>query len=338
MRCGWPAPSAASRMIAPPTPTTSCSTDQPISRCSVSRIRGAAPAAGDVDDDHARRHRDREPEERGGRELEPEARERDERRAERDRHLDRRRPEHRRMLAAELTQVDLDADLEQQEDRPDLGEQADLGAVRDVARGERRDGEPDGEVADDRRQRQAPGEPAGAARREQDRADLEHGDRGVLHPRMVRAARLRRAAPALRDASGCAVETASVGHSSATPGWQRRAMLGAIAQVPVCTAFLGGAVMLGAGAARSCVGCSVGADRNRRRRRPRRTDGGTRRSTSPPRARRRSCSASRGSGSSRARGRSPTLAPAMRAEGVQAGPGHIRDRPRGPTGAGRRGR
>ena len=58
-------------------------------------------------------------------------------------------------FAAQPPQVDLDADLEQQQDRADLGEQVDLGPVGDVAGGEWRDRDADREVTDDGRKARA---------------------------------------------------------------------------------------------------------------------------------------------------------------------------------------
>ena len=179
---------ATRRMIAAPTPTTSWSTDQPMSRCSVPLLVVRCAAARDVDHDDARGHRDGEPEERRGLERQAEEQECGDGGAEGDGHLNRGGPEHRGVLAPELTEVDLDADLEEQQDRPDLGEQVDLAPVSDVARRKRRDGDSDGEIADDGRQRKTPGEPAGERRREQDCPDLEDGDRVVVHVRMVRGA------------------------------------------------------------------------------------------------------------------------------------------------------
>ena len=56
------------------------------------------------------------------------------------------------VLAAEPGDVDLDADLEQQQHDADVGEQHELVVVGDVARRERRHRQPHDEVADDRRQ------------------------------------------------------------------------------------------------------------------------------------------------------------------------------------------
>ena len=89
------------------------------------------------------------------------------------------------MVASQLGQVDLDADLEQEQHDPDVGQQLELLAVRDVARRERREAQPDREVADDRGEVQAAREPAGGDRGEEDEADLEDGRRVGVHPGMV---------------------------------------------------------------------------------------------------------------------------------------------------------
>ena len=144
----------------------------------------SSAAPGDVDHDDARGHRHREPQQRGR----GQRRGRATRKAAADAVnvtaiCTGAAQSTGRVLAPKLADVDLDADLEQQEDRPDLGEQADLSPIGDVAGGERRDGEPDRQVADDRRQAQPPREPACSGCGEEDRSDLENGDGRVLHGR-----------------------------------------------------------------------------------------------------------------------------------------------------------
>ena len=90
------------------------------------------------------------------------------------------------MVASQPGEVHLDADLEQEEDHADVGQQLELLVVGDVARGERREPQPDGQVADDRGEMQPSCQPAGGDRREQDEADLEDGRGRAGHPRMVR--------------------------------------------------------------------------------------------------------------------------------------------------------
>ena len=89
------------------------------------------------------------------------------------------------MVASQLGQVDLDADLEQEQHDPDVGQQLELLAVRDVARRERREAQPDRQVADDRGEVQAARQPAGGDRGQEDEADLEDGRRVGVHPGMV---------------------------------------------------------------------------------------------------------------------------------------------------------
>ena len=73
----------------------------------------------------------------------------------------------------ESPEVDLDADLEQQQHHADVGEQLELLAVGDVAGREGRDGEAESEVADNRRQPETPRQPAGGDGRNEERAELE---------------------------------------------------------------------------------------------------------------------------------------------------------------------
>ncbi len=82
------------------------------------------------------------------------------------------------MVATESGQVHLDADFEQEQDHADIGKKLELLPIGDVPRRERREPEPDGEIADDRRQVKSTGHPARRDRREQDEPDLQ--DRGRL--------------------------------------------------------------------------------------------------------------------------------------------------------------
>ena len=111
--------------------------------------------------------------------------------------LGRCRQQHRAVVASQLGQVDLDADLEQEQHDPDVGQQLELLAVGDVAGRERREAQPDGEVADDRGEVQAARQPAGGDRGQEDEADLEDGRRVGVHPGMV-PARARRRTSATR--------------------------------------------------------------------------------------------------------------------------------------------
>ncbi len=95
--------------------------------------------------------------------------------------LDRRHQQDRAVVASQPGQVDLDADLEQQQHDTDVGQQLELLAVGDVARRERREAEPDRQVADDRGEVQPAREPAGGDRGQQDEADLEDGRRLGVH-------------------------------------------------------------------------------------------------------------------------------------------------------------
>ena len=98
------------------------------------------------------------------------------------------------MVAAQPCQVDLDADLEQEEHDPDVGEQLELLVVGHVAGRERREAEPDGQVADDRREMEPARDPARGDRGEQDQADLEDGRRLGVHLGMVPGVRVVRPA------------------------------------------------------------------------------------------------------------------------------------------------
>ena len=68
------------------------------------------------------------------------------------------------MIAAEGEQVDLDADLEQQEDDTDIGQDVELVAVDDISWRERRDREADEKVAEHGRQPDPPSQPVAARR------------------------------------------------------------------------------------------------------------------------------------------------------------------------------
>jgi hypothetical protein len=133
------------------------------------------------------------------------------------------------VLTPELAQVDLDAHLEEQQDRADFGEQADLRSIGDVAGGKGRDDQSDGEVADDRRECQAAGDPACGGRSQEDRADLEDGDRGVLHAAMVGRVEQRAAAtcevPVRSAAASEGRWQRAICHGWAMLGWLRRFVL-----------------------------------------------------------------------------------------------------------------
>jgi hypothetical protein len=93
------------------------------------------------------------------------------------------------VVSSDPLDVDLDPDLEQQEDDPEVGEERELATIGDVAGRERRDREADGEVADDRREAGGPGDPPGEGRQEDDEPELEHSRCGELHSGMVRGRR-----------------------------------------------------------------------------------------------------------------------------------------------------
>ena len=92
------------------------------------------------------------------------------------------------MLAPQAAEVDLDADLEQQQDDADVGQQLDLVAVGDVAGRERRDREAGREVADDGRQPELARDPAERRREQQRQADVEQ-EVGRLHGPSIAAGR-----------------------------------------------------------------------------------------------------------------------------------------------------
>ena len=77
------------------------------------------------------------------------------------------------MLAPDAAEVDLDADLEQEQDHPDVGQELDLVAVGDVPGRERRDGQPGRQVADDSRQPELARQPAEPGREQERQADVE---------------------------------------------------------------------------------------------------------------------------------------------------------------------
>ena len=140
----------------------------------------------DVDDHDARRQGDRQAEERG-------------RRAARDRPPGRRRVaiaivrtvwtgaahSSAPCSAAQPAEIDLDADLEQEQDHPEVGEQDELVVVGHVARRERRDQQPDREVADDRRHARAAG-PASPRRPRPGARRRLRGSGAPSHPRTDR--------------------------------------------------------------------------------------------------------------------------------------------------------
>ena len=90
------------------------------------------------------------------------------------------------MLAAEPRDVDLDADLEQEQHDADVGEQHELLVVRDVAGRERRDEHADREVADDRREPQTARRETRQGRHEQQQPELEDRQRRRFHGCIVR--------------------------------------------------------------------------------------------------------------------------------------------------------
>src|SRR5947207_15768288 len=77
------------------------------------------------------------------------------------------------MIAAEGEQVDLDADLEQQEDDTDIGQDVELVAVDDISWRERRDREADEKVAEHGRQPDPPSQPPSARGGQEDDRNLE---------------------------------------------------------------------------------------------------------------------------------------------------------------------
>ena len=144
-------------------------------------VRRPAAAARDVDDHDRRAEGHAEPEDGGRDGLGAEDDEDDAADERGDQHLHRRHPEQPGPARGGGPQVDLDADLEQEQDDADVGQQMELLGVGDVARRERRDEEADDEVADDGRQADAPRREAGCDGRQEDDADLEDGGRRRLH-------------------------------------------------------------------------------------------------------------------------------------------------------------
>ncbi len=160
--------------------------DAPAEEGDLGRLVGRASSAdGDVDDDDRRREGDAQPDEGGRDRFEPAEVERDAGDDGRQDRLRRRRPEDGSMVAPEPRQVDLDADLEQEQDDADVREELQLLMIGDIARRERREGEADGQVADDGGEMQPTSQPAGRDRSDQDQADLEDGRRRGVHLAMV---------------------------------------------------------------------------------------------------------------------------------------------------------
>ena len=174
-----------SRIAARATPTMSCMTAQPTSASSVGRSvvrrRLRVMLTMTIDDDSAT-DRPMTAAAIGSRPVTRKATTGDDGR---DDDLGRPGQQHRAVVASQLGQVDLDADLEQEQHDPDVGQQLELLAVRDVARRERREAQPDRQVADDRGEVQAARQPAGGDRGQEDEADLEDGRRVGVHPGMV---------------------------------------------------------------------------------------------------------------------------------------------------------
>ena len=155
----------------------------PAEQALVGRLVRRPPArAGDVDDDHGARHGHRQADQ--GRAVRRQAdREQHERGdGRRDPDLQRRRPQEPAVLAPHVPEVDLDADLEQEQDDPDVGQELDLVAVGDVAGRERRHGEPGREVADDGREPELARDPAERRREQQREPDVEQEVPGVHGP------------------------------------------------------------------------------------------------------------------------------------------------------------
>ena len=146
----------------------------PAEQALVGRLVRRPPArAGDVDDDHGARHGHRQADQ--GRAVRRQAdREQHERgHGRRDPDLQRRRPQEPAVLAPHVPEVDLDADLEQEQHDPDVGQELDLVAVGDVAGRERRHGEPGREVADDGREPELARDPAERRGEQQREPDVE---------------------------------------------------------------------------------------------------------------------------------------------------------------------
>ena len=140
-------------------------------------IGGALAAARDVHDDDRRRER-RDEAERHAAERRRAERDRDERPEDGDEDdLQRDGDEDAARLLRKRAQIELDADLEEQEHDADVSEHLDLVLVRDVPRRERPDDEPHDEISDHGRQSDAPRQDADDAGDEQHEADLEDGDR-----------------------------------------------------------------------------------------------------------------------------------------------------------------
>ncbi len=89
------------------------------------------------------------------------------------------------MLATEAAEVDLDADLEQEQHDADLGQQLDLVAIGDVPGREPGDDQPGGQVADDRGQPELARHPAEPGRQQQREADVEQERRRLHGPRIT---------------------------------------------------------------------------------------------------------------------------------------------------------
>jgi len=147
--------------------------------------RRPSPAAGDVDDDHAGRERHAKPEGAGAEGRQARGESRAGRDRARDQGLERRRPQDLAVFLSKPTHIDLDPDLEQEQDHADIGQQLQLLVVGDVAGRERRDEEADREVADDRRQPHAAGQPTGERRQEKEHPDLEDRQRRGFHGPML---------------------------------------------------------------------------------------------------------------------------------------------------------
>ena len=93
------------------------------------------------------------------------------------------------MLATHVPDVDLDADLEQEQHDADVGEELDLVAVRDVAGRERRDDQARHEIADHRGKAQPARDPSERRRQQERQADVEQEVAGV-HGTRIPAGRI----------------------------------------------------------------------------------------------------------------------------------------------------
>ncbi len=90
------------------------------------------------------------------------------------------------MLAPEPADVELDADLEEQQHHADIGQQADLLLVRLAVFGQQLEGDQaDHQVADDRGQPDASGDEPEHRCREEYRPQLEDRDGGLFHDASV---------------------------------------------------------------------------------------------------------------------------------------------------------